>query len=152
MLSSEDIAATLRYARAAKATSNTAACEADWADFSRWGAERDAPPLPCPPGLLCGYLSVLAERGLAAATITRRASAIAHRHRSHGLEPPNGNEAVRQVLHGIRRALATAPKRKAPATHDLVLRMMDACPDILIGLRARALLALTGQNTRNARI
>ena len=116
--------------------------EADWADFACWAADRGAIPLPCPPGLLCGYLSVLAERGLAAATITRRVSAIAHRHRSHGLEPPNGNEAVRQVLRGIRASSAWRPsgKPRRPATWSADDAHLPA--DALIGLRDRALLAI----------
>ena len=96
--------------------------------FVAWCGERGATPLPCPPGLLCGYLSALAEAGLRASTISRRASGIAHVHRLNGHEPPTNSEAVKQVLRGIRRTLGTARQAKTPATHDLIARMMAACP------------------------
>ena len=83
-----ELAAALRFAEAAKAANTRRAYAADWADFCQWAAARAASPLPCPPGLLCGYLAALAEAGRSAATITRRAAAIAHHHRAAGLDPP----------------------------------------------------------------
>ena len=142
-LSPADIAATLRFAAASKAANTKLAYAADWADFVAWCGERGAQPLPCPPGLLCGYLSALATRGLRASTIRRRASGIAAIHRQAGHEmPPTNSEAVKQVLRGIRRSLGVAPVKKAPATAELVRAMMDACPSTLIGLRDRALFAV----------
>jgi Phage integrase, N-terminal SAM-like domain len=105
-------AAALRFADAAKAANTRRAYAADWADFCRWAAARGASPLPCPPGLLCGYLAALAEAGRSASTITRRAAAIAHMHRAAGRDPPTANPAVREVLRGIRHTRGTAPAGK----------------------------------------
>jgi integrase len=49
---------------------------------------------------------------------------------------------VREVLRGIHHTLGAAPRTKTPATADLIARMLAACPDTLIGLRDRALIAL----------
>jgi hypothetical protein len=49
----------LRSADAAKAANTRRAYAADLADFRRWAASRGASPLPCPPGLVCGYLACL---------------------------------------------------------------------------------------------
>jgi integrase len=140
-LDPDEIAAALRFAAAAKAVNTRRAYAADWADFCRWAAARGTEPLPCPPGLLCGYLAALADSGLRASTITRRAAAIAHQHRAAGLDPPTASPAVREVLRGIRHTLGTAPARKTPATADLIAGMLAACPATMIGLRDRALLA-----------
>src|SRR5689334_8513890 len=70
-LAPAEIAAALRFADAAKAKSTRRAYAADGADFCRWAEARGAAPLPCPPGLLCGYLSALAAAGRRASTITR---------------------------------------------------------------------------------
>jgi integrase len=140
-LAPAEIAATLRFAEAAKAENTRRAYAADWADFCRWAAIRGASPLPCPPGLLCGYLAALAETGLRASTITRRAAAIAHRHRVVGLDSPTANPSVREVLRGIRHTRGTASQSKTPATADLIARLLAACPDTLIGTRDRALIA-----------
>jgi integrase len=141
-LSAADVAQVLHYAEAASAANTRVAYDADWRAFVAWCAERDATPLPCPPGLLCAYLSSLAKTGLRPSTIGRRASGIGHVHRQHGCEPPTNAEAVKAVLRGIRRALGKARQTKTPATHDLISKMMAACPASLIGIRDRALLAL----------
>ena len=141
-LAPAEMAATLRFADAAKAQNTRRAYAADWADFCRWAAARGAAPLPCPPGLVCSYLATLAEGGLRASTIGRRAAAIAHMHRAAGFNSPSTNPAVREVLRGIRHTLGTAPQSKTPATADLIARMLAACPTTLIGLRDRALLAV----------
>ena len=111
-LAPAELAAALRFAAAAKAANTRRAYASDWADFGRWAAARGTSPLPCPPGLLCGYLSALADAGRQASTITRRAAAIAHHHRTAGLDPPTASPAVREVLRGIRHALGTAPGEK----------------------------------------
>jgi hypothetical protein len=51
-------------------------------------------------------------------------------------------EDVKVILAGIRRTIGTAPRRKAAATAARVRAMLDACPDSMIGVRDRALLAL----------
>ena len=59
-LAPAELAAALRFAAAAKADNTRRAYAADWADFCRWAAAvRAVSPLPCPPGLLCGYLAAL---------------------------------------------------------------------------------------------
>jgi integrase len=130
-LSAADVAHVLHFAEAASAANTRVAYDADWRAFVAWCAERDATPLPCPPGLLCAYLSSLAKTGLRPSTIGRRASGIGHVHRQHGFEPPTNAEAVKAVLRGIRRKLGTARQTKTPATHDLITAMMAACPALL---------------------
>jgi integrase len=140
-LDPDEIAAAVRFAEAAKAANTRRAYATDWADFCRWAGARGASPLPCPPGLLCGYLAALADSGRRASTITRRAAAIAHQHRVAGCDPPTASPAVREVLRGIRHTHGTAPQSKTPATAELIARMLAACPETPIGRRDRALIA-----------
>jgi integrase len=140
-LAPDEIAAAVRFAEAAKAENTRSGYGSDWRRFEGWCGTRNVPPLPCPPGLLCAYLSALADAGLRASSIGRAAAAIAHYHHAAGCDPPNRNPAVREVLRGIRHTLGTAPRVKTPATHDLIARMLAACPTTLIGLRDRALIA-----------
>ena len=140
-LAPEEVISAVRFAEAAKAANTRLAYASDWADFCRWAEIRRADPLPCPPGLLCGYLAALAEAGRRASTITRRAAAIAHYHHAAGYAPPNRNPAVCEVLRGIRHTLGTGPQSKTPATAELIARILAACPATLIGRRDRALIA-----------
>jgi integrase len=129
-----DLTAALGFAEAAKAANTRRAYASDWADFIAWVVARDTTPLPCPPGLLAAYLAALAAAG--------RAAAIAHAHQVAGFASPTASPALREVLRGIRHALGTAPRRKTPATAELVARMVAVCPDSPIGTRDRALLTL----------
>jgi integrase len=141
-LSPAEIDATMAYAEAEKAPATREAYAADWRDFAIWCHARSAIPLPAHPGLIAAYLTHLAQAGRKASTIGRKAAAIGHRHKLHGVDPlPTQAEGVRAVLRGIRRTLGTAAKGKDPATADLIGAMLKLCPDTMIGKRDRALLA-----------
>jgi site-specific recombinase XerD len=136
-----EIEATMNYAEAEKAEATRQAYASDWRDFAAWCALRDACPLPAHVGIVAAYLSHLAQTGRKASTIGRKAAAIGHRHKLAGHEPPTNAEGVKAVLRGIRRTIGTAAAAKAPATADLIARMVALCPDSMIGKRDRALLA-----------
>jgi hypothetical protein len=56
--------------------------------------------------------------------------------------PAATSPVVQDALRGIRRTVGTTPRRKSAATADRIRLMLDACPDTMIGIRDRALLAL----------
>jgi site-specific recombinase XerD len=130
-----------RYVSAAQAAATERAYGRGWDDFCAWCAFRRIEPLPAHPAAVTMYLSFLADRGLSASSIGQRAAAIGHRHRKAGHDAPTTNPVVQDALKGIRRALGAAPRRKSAATADRIRLMLDACPDSMIGIRDRALLA-----------
>lgn len=136
-----EIDAARRYVAAAQSAATERAYSRGWDDFCAWCAFRRVEPLPAHPASVAMYLSFLADRGLAAASIGQRAAAIAHRHRKAGHDAPTTNPVVQDALRGIRRTVGTAPRRKSAATADRIRVMLDACPDSMIGIRDRALLA-----------
>ncbi len=136
-----EVDAARRYVTAAQAAASERAYRRGWEDFSAWCAFRRVEPLPAHPAGVAMYLSFLADRGLSSSSIGQRAAAIAYRHRKAGHDAPTTKPVVQHALRGIRRTIGTAPKRKAAATADRVRAMLDACPDTMIGLRDRALLA-----------
>ncbi|HEU0218939.1 MAG TPA: site-specific integrase [Stellaceae bacterium] len=141
-LTAIEIEATMRYAEAEKAEATRAAYASDWRDFAIWCHARGATPLPAAPGMIAAYLAALATEGRRASTIGRKCAAIGHRHKLAGIDPlPTAAEGVRATLRGIRRTIGTATVPKAPATADLIGKMLDLCPDSVIGKRDRALLA-----------
>jgi site-specific recombinase XerD len=135
--------AVLEFAENAKAPASRRAYASDFRDFAAWCAARGTTALPATPAMVCGYISTLAHGGLKASTLGRRIVAIAHFDGQHGHKPPpTADETVRVVMKGIRRTFGTASEKKTPATHDILGKMLEACPDTLIGKRDRALLAL----------
>ena len=136
-----EIASARRYVDAAQAAATERAYSRGWGDFCAWCAFRRVEPLPAHPAAVAMYLSFLADRGLSASSIGQRAAAIAHRHQKAGHDTPTTNPVVRDALRGIRRTIGAAPRRKSAATADRIRAMLDACPDTVIGIRDRALLA-----------
>lgn len=137
-----EIEATVRFALEEKAASTRRAYAADWRHFQAFCDARGLEALPALPATLARFVSSLATAGLKASTIGRRAAAVAYYHRLANLESPGNVEAVKATIRGIRRTIGAAPVKKAPATADLVQRMLDQCPNTLTGLRDRALISL----------
>lgn len=136
----DPLASMRGYLAAEKADSTRRAYAGDFADFSAWCDQVGEHSLPASPVATARYFARLADSGLKVSTIVRRAAAIRHVHRAAGHEPPTGAEGVKAVLRGIRRRLGVAPVRKAPATADLLARVIDRLPIGISGLRDRALL------------
>jgi site-specific recombinase XerD len=141
-LTTAEIDATMAYAEAERAAATRAAYASDWHQFAIWCHTRAATPLPAHAGIVAAYLSHLAQSGLRASSIGRKAAAISHRHKLAGHEPPTNREGVKAVLRGIRRTNGAAREGKAPATADILTAMLRLCLPTLAGSRDRALLAL----------
>ena len=73
-------------------------------------------------------------------TLTRRLAAISQFHQLQNFDSPSQSEIVRTVMKGIRREKGTKQNQPAPATLDVIRRMLQEVPSTLTGLRDRALL------------
>ena len=150
-LSVAEMQSTLDYGAAAKSKATQLAYESDWRDFTSWCDLHETCALPADPGMVAAHLSSLADAGRKASTIGRRAAAICHYHRDAGVEHPlTGHAQVKKTMLGIRNTISAAPVQKAPATADVVSRMLAGCADTMIGCRDRALLALGCQIASNS--
>jgi site-specific recombinase XerD len=119
-----DFASALDYAAAEKSEATRRAYRSDFRDFAAWCDQRKVSPMPTSIETVAAYLASLADRGLKASTITRRAAAIGYAHRAYHVEPPTNAEPVKAVLRGIRRKIGVAVERKAPATAKAVAMMV----------------------------
>jgi site-specific recombinase XerC len=111
----------------------------DWAAFTTWCAATRQTPLPASAATVAAFLAQ-AGPGHSVGTLARRVSAIAARHRQHGLVGPTRDQLVKTVLHAARRG-ATPRHKPSPASAQLV-SLAGACGGDLAGLRDRALLLL----------
>ena len=96
---------------ASTASATRRAYEADWAHHTRWAAAHRLQPLPADPRTIALYLAAH-EAELRPATLLRRLSTIAVRHRQAGYPSPTGHELVRRAVAGIRRRHGTRPAGK----------------------------------------
>src|SRR4051794_9203863 len=117
------------FAKNATAPSSERAYSSDFADFAAWCVPLGLASMPAEPKTVSAYLASLADTGLKASTIRRRKAAIAFIHRWSGFEPPTNADVVKKTLAGINRGLGTAVAQKAPATADIVERVIDSIPN-----------------------
>jgi site-specific recombinase XerD len=131
------------YAQRARSDNTKHAYRAALANFEDFAQARGLVALPATAETVIEYLTHLAESGaVRASTIGVRIAAIGAAHRTAKLHDPTTEEDVRLVLAGVRRALGTRPRKKAPITLAELERMIAATPETLAGKRDRALLLL----------
>jgi site-specific recombinase XerD len=136
----EALSSASAYALAEKSENTRRAYRADLRSFVAWCNGVGAAAIPAEAGTVAAYLAALADSGLKVSTISRRAAAIAYAHKLSRHASPLADENVKAVLRGIRRSLGVAAKGKAPATADLVAKMVRRLPATLAGKRDRALI------------
>lgn len=142
LVTTDELASAAGYARASKADATLRAYASDCRDFASWCSARGLCAMPATIEAVAAYLASLADGGLKASTITRRAAAIAYAHRSLGSPPPTAAEPIKAVLRGIRRRIGVAVERKAPATARAITKMLRGIRDTPKGKRDRAVLLL----------
>ena len=129
--------------------------DADWRAFTSWCRQHRHAALPADPSAVAAYLASLSAK-LTLGALTRRAAAIADRHRRASHPPPGADPAVRAVLRTARSAdhaaragtaarrgrVVAKPRTRSSPNAAQLARMAARCPGDLAGLRDRALLLL----------
>jgi integrase len=130
------------FVHAAKAPATLKAYRSDWRDFEVWCQGHRLQALPAVPETVALYIADLASC-CASGTITRRLTAITKAHEAKGYSdsPATTRHAiVGETLKGIRRTIGTAQKGKDPLLTIQIRKMIEFCPNGLLGMRDRALL------------
>lgn len=130
------------YARLEKSAATRRAYRSDFDLFRAWCEVKHVPALPAEAKTVAAFLAAEANRGVKASTIGRRLAAIRYAHKLAGHEPSTNSEVVKATLRGIRRTARSAPARKAPATADRIVVMVNKAGSDPKGVRDRALLLL----------
>ena len=126
------------YARAEKAAATRRAYRSDFELFRAWCETKRVPALPAAPRDRRRLPGRRGQPRRKASTIGRRLAAIRYAHKLAGHEPPTNSEVVKATLRGIRRTAGSAPARKAPATADKIVAMVEKAGTDLKGVRDRA--------------
>ena len=113
----------------------------DFGIFERWCARVGRTPLPASPEVVAEFV---ADDALVSATSTmkRRLAAIRKVHRLLRLPCPVDDEEVSIAFRRAARSKRRRPQQAAGLTAPLRARLIKACPDTLLGLRHRAMLAV----------
>jgi len=135
----DPMASVRAYLAAEKSSSTRRAYASDWADFSTWCEGAGESALPAEPITVARYLAQLADGGRKVSTIERRVAAIRAAHKAAGHEPPTNAEGVKAVMRGIRRTKGGKRTKKAPATAELIARLLSLFPGTIAGIRDKAI-------------
>jgi site-specific recombinase XerD len=129
----------------ARAASTVRAYRSDWNDFTRWCNTHHLQFLPASPETIALYITDLATRPLAVATIVRRLTAISKAHAAAGRSSPAStrNLVVGDTLRGIKRTLGTAQHKKEALLAKEIRRLVAACPRNLASTRDKALFLIS---------
>jgi hypothetical protein len=96
----------------------------DWTAFTTWCAATRQTALPASAATVAAFLAEAGPRH-SVGTLARRVSAIAARHRQHGLVAPTRDPLVKSVLHAARRG--ATPRHKPPPAAAQLVRLAGAC-------------------------
>jgi hypothetical protein len=120
---------------------------ADWRAFEDWCRLQSLASLGADSGTVIAFLTEGAKT-LSAGALSRRAAAIAARHRQSGFASPAADPAVTAILRAARRT--ATPRQPAPKPLATLIRMAVRCPRDLAGTRDRALLLLAANGLGRA--
>lgn len=139
-------AATAARMAAGRPAETARAYERDARRFADWCAQVGRTAWPATPATVAEYLSHLADRGLAPATLERALASIRAAHRAAGLPPPETAPAL-LVLRGYRKQRAQAGQPNARRAAPLSVRQLRELVGVLnaeevTGLRDRTLLVV----------
>lgn len=129
----------------ARAASTVRAYRSNWNDFTRWCESHRLAYLTAAPETIALYITDLASRPLAVATIVRRLTAISKAHASAGHSSPAStrNLVVGGTLRGIKRTLGTAQHKKEALLAKDIRRLIAASPKNLSGTRDKGLFLIS---------
>jgi integrase len=114
----------------------------DWRDFCAFARLIGRAPHPAEPETVALYVTNLARRGRAPATIARRLVSIAVYHRAAGHPSPTEHGVGRAVVSGLRRQLGVAQQQKTALEIDPLRAVLARIPGDVRGSRDRALLLI----------
>lgn len=131
-----------RYAAASKSSGTLRAYASALRSFEAWCWPQGLLTVPAEITTVVNFLSAEADAGRKVSSIAQKAAAIRWAHKTAGLSSPTENEAVQNVMRGIRREVGIAPVQKLPATAERILTMVAHIPSTVVGKRDRAMLLL----------
>lgn len=113
----------------------------DFTIFETWCLSNDRAPLPATPQVVADFIAADAVKS-ASSTLKRRLAAVRKVHRLFRLPCPVDDEEVAIALRRAMRAKRRRPGQALGLTAALRDQLIAACPDTLIGLRDRAMIAI----------
>ena len=115
---------------------------ADARMFVDWCSKKNIETFPINSGALCSYIEHL-QPNAAYNSIRRRISSLRRVNKMLGFEDHTQTEDVYLAIRRLKRSKSLEQQQAVGINHDILIKMIDAQPDTLSGIRNRALLSLS---------
>lgn len=125
----------------AYADSTVRAYRSDFKAFESWCRSTHRQALPATPRTVAAFIAYAADLS-SAGTLKRRLAAIRKVHRLFRMANPGTDEEVTIAIRRALRSKRSRPRQALGLTRDLRDRLIAACPNVLLGTRDRAIIAL----------
>lgn len=109
--------------------------------FQKWCEERGHSWLPASPATVAAFIDQETQCK-ALSTVKRRVEAVKFAHRMLDLPSPVTNSEVKLALRRAMRSNRARPKQSHGLTHEILGRILAACPDTLAGKRDAAIICV----------
>ena len=136
-----NIATALNRLQGAYAPNTLKSYYADARMFVDWCSEKNIEPFPVNSGALCSYIEHL-QPNAAYSSIRRRISSLRRVNKMLGFEDQTQTEDAYLTIRRLKRSKSLEQKQAASINHHILIKMIDAQPDTLSGIRNRALLSV----------
>ena len=132
---------TLNKLQGAYAPNTLKSYYSDGRAFVDWCGERNIEPFPIGSETLCTYIECL-QVNSAYSTIRRRIASLRRLNKMLGFEDQMRTEVVYLAIRRLKRSKCLEQRQAVGINHDILVKMIAAQPDTLVGTRNRALLSL----------
>ena len=137
----ENIAATLKLLTGAYAENTLKSYYADANAFVDWCMAKNIEPFPLTSGGVREYIETIAVN-YSYASIRRRLSCLRRINKLLGYQDHTKTEEIYLTIRRLKRSKCLEQQQAVGINHDLLLKMIDAQPETLAGIRNKALLSL----------
>ncbi len=141
MLHLEKCKETLKLLQGAYAPNTLKSYYADTKAFVDWCMEKNIEPFPLTSGGVREYIEAMAVN-YSYASIRRRLSCLRRINKLLGHTDNTQTEEVYLTIRRLKRSKCLEQQQAVGINHDLLVKMIDAQPDTLAGIRNKALLSL----------
>ena len=135
------IQTTLAKLEGAYAPNTLKSYYADTIAFVDWCIEKNIEPFPLTSESIREYIETMATN-YSYASIRRRLSCLRRINKLLGHEDLTQTEEIYLTIRRLKRSKCLEQQQAVGINHNLLLKMIDAQPDTLVGIRNRALLSL----------
>ena len=141
MLHLEKCKETLKLLQGAYAPNTLKSYYADTKAFVDWCMEKNIEPFPLTSASICRYIEAMAVN-YSYASIRRRLSCLRRINKLLGHQDQTQTDKVYLTIRRLKRSKCLEQQQAVGINHALLIKMINAQPDTLAGIRNKALLSL----------